>query len=74
MLAQITPQDQPDHPQQPGQSDRRRGAARTRSSKLVAGLEKHPNVAVMSDEIYSQMLYGGREHESFLRYPEIRTG
>ena len=26
----------------------------------------------MSDEIYSQMLYGGREHESFLRYPEIR--
>jgi aspartate/methionine/tyrosine aminotransferase len=26
----------------------------------------------MSDEIYSQMLYGGRKHESFLRYPEIR--
>jgi aspartate/methionine/tyrosine aminotransferase len=40
--------------------------------RLVAGLAKHPHVAVMSDEIYSQMLYGGRTHESFLRYPEIR--
>jgi aspartate aminotransferase len=40
--------------------------------RLVKGLAKHPHVAVMSDEIYSQMLYGGRKHESFLRYPEIR--
>ena len=40
--------------------------------RLVAGLERHPRVTVMSDEIYSQMLYGGRRHESFLRYPEIR--
>jgi aspartate/methionine/tyrosine aminotransferase len=40
--------------------------------KLVAGLEKHPHVVVMADEIYSQMLYGGREHVSFLRFPEIR--
>ena len=40
--------------------------------RLVAGLAEHPNVAVMSDEIYSQMLYGGRKHESLLRYPEIR--
>jgi len=40
--------------------------------RLVAGLAKHPHVAVLSDEIYSQMLYGGRKHESFLRYPEIR--
>ncbi|MGE8940715.1 pyridoxal phosphate-dependent aminotransferase [Leptospira interrogans] len=40
--------------------------------KLVKGLEKHSNVAVMSDEIYSQMLYDGREHVSFLRFPEIR--
>jgi len=39
--------------------------------RLVMGLEKHPNVAVMSDEIYSQMLYGGRKHVSFLRYPEL---
>ena len=39
--------------------------------KLVAGLARHPNVAVMADEIYGQMLYDGREHESFLNYPEI---
>lgn len=40
--------------------------------KLVAGLEAHPNVAILSDEIYSQMLYNGREHVSLLQYPEIR--
>ena len=40
--------------------------------KLVAGLARHPNVALLSDEIYSQMLYGGRKHESLLNYPEIR--
>lgn len=40
--------------------------------KLVAGLAKHPHVAVMADEIYSQMLYDGAEHVSFLRFPEIR--
>jgi aspartate aminotransferase len=40
--------------------------------RLVDGLQRYPNVAVMSDEIYSQMLYGNRRHESFLRYPEIR--
>ena len=40
--------------------------------KLVAGLLKRPHVALMSDEIYSQMLYGGRQHLSLLQYPEIR--
>ncbi|MEQ8896959.1 MAG: pyridoxal phosphate-dependent aminotransferase [Roseovarius sp.] len=40
--------------------------------KLVAGLAEHPQVAIMSDEIYSNMLYGGREHVSLLQYPEIR--
>ena len=40
--------------------------------KLVAGLEAHPQVALMSDEIYSNMLYDGREHVSLLQYPEIR--
>ncbi len=39
---------------------------------LVAGLEDHPQVAVLSDEIYSNMLYGGREHVSLLQYPSIR--
>ena len=40
--------------------------------KLVAGLQAHPQVAIMSDEIYSNMLYDGREHVSLLQYPEIR--
>ena len=40
--------------------------------KLVAGLAAHPDVALLSDEIYSQMLYDGREHVSLLQYPEIR--
>jgi aspartate/methionine/tyrosine aminotransferase len=39
--------------------------------KLVAGLEKHPQVAIMSDEIYARMNYDGVEHVSFLNYPEI---
>jgi aspartate/methionine/tyrosine aminotransferase len=40
--------------------------------RLVAGLEAHPQVAILSDEIYSRMLYGGREHVSLLQYPQIR--
>ena len=39
--------------------------------RLIAGLAKHPHVAVMSDEIYSLLLYDGMQHESFLKYPEI---
>ena len=45
---------------------------RAQVDRLVAGLAEHPDVAVLSDEIYSQMLYGGREHVSLLQYPEIR--
>jgi len=40
--------------------------------KLVAGLADHPHVAILSDEIYSRMLYEGRAHVSLLQYPEIR--
>ncbi len=40
--------------------------------RLVAGLEAHPEVAILSDEIYSQMLYDGREHVSLLQYPQLR--
>jgi len=40
--------------------------------RLVAGLAAHPDIAILSDEIYSQMLYDGREHVSLLQYPEIR--
>src|SRR6056297_522581 len=45
---------------------------RAEIDKLVAGLADHPHVAILSDEIYSNMLYGGREHVSLLQYPEIR--
>jgi len=45
---------------------------RAEIDRLVAGLADHPHVAVLSDEIYSQMLYGGRAHVSLLQYPEIR--
>ncbi|MDA1237780.1 MAG: pyridoxal phosphate-dependent aminotransferase [Proteobacteria bacterium] len=41
--------------------------------KLVVGLEKHPNVAILSDEIYSEMLYDGRQHVSLLEFPQIRN-
>jgi len=45
---------------------------RSEIDKLVAGLAAHPHVAILSDEIYSNMLYGGRDHVSLLQYPEIR--
>ena len=38
---------------------------------LVQGLIKYPNVTIMSDEIYGQMLYDGRIHTSLLQYPEL---
>ncbi len=39
---------------------------------LVAGLAAHPNVAILSDEIYGTMTYDGQVHHSLLKYPEIR--
>jgi len=40
--------------------------------KLVAGLEKWPDVAIMSDEIYDVMTYDEEVHQSLLNYLEIR--
>ena len=40
--------------------------------KLVAGLAAYPDIAILSDEIYDQMLYDGEKHVSLLTYPEIR--
>lgn len=46
---------------------------------LVKGLEAHPNVAILSDEIYERMTYGADghggpadTHVSLLTYPSIR--
>jgi len=38
---------------------------------LVAGLEKHPQVMVMSDEIYARMVYDNMPHASMTVYPEL---
>ena len=40
--------------------------------ELVAGLEKWPDVAIMSDEIYDRIIYDGLEHICMLNYPSIR--
>ena len=45
---------------------------RAEIEKLVKGLEVHPQVAILSDEIYDVMTYDGEEHTSLLTYPEIR--
>ena len=45
---------------------------RAEIEKLVAGLEKFPDVAILSDEIYDVMTYDGEEHVSLLTYPQIR--
>ncbi|MGA8003882.1 MAG: pyridoxal phosphate-dependent aminotransferase [Pseudolabrys sp.] len=40
--------------------------------KLIAGLEKWPDVAIMSDEIYDHMVYDGETHVCLLSYQSIR--
>ncbi|MFL6799662.1 MAG: pyridoxal phosphate-dependent aminotransferase [Xanthobacteraceae bacterium] len=40
--------------------------------RLVAGLERFPDVCVMSDEIYDHMVYDGEEHVCLLAYPLLR--
>jgi aspartate aminotransferase len=45
---------------------------RSEFDRLVAGLERWPQVAILSDEIYGEILYDGIEHTSLLSYPSIR--
>jgi aspartate aminotransferase len=45
---------------------------RAEVEKLVAGLERHPDVAILSDEIYCQMTYDGHEHVSLLGFENLR--
>jgi len=40
--------------------------------KLVKALERWPDVAILSDEIYGQMTYDGLEHKSLLSYEGLR--
>lgn len=46
--------------------------SRAEITKLAHGLARHPNVAVLSDEIYSQQVYDGVDFVSFLSFPELR--
>jgi aspartate/methionine/tyrosine aminotransferase len=39
--------------------------------KLALGLEKFPKVFILSDEIYSRILFDKNQHISLLSYPEI---
>jgi aspartate aminotransferase len=40
--------------------------------KLAFGLQSHPDVAVMSDEIYSRMVYDNQPHHSMMGYAHLR--
>ncbi|MEC9346987.1 MAG: pyridoxal phosphate-dependent aminotransferase [Pseudomonadota bacterium] len=39
---------------------------------LAKGLERHPDIAIMSDEIYSCMTYDGLPHVTMLDFPALR--
>ncbi|MBX6327588.1 MAG: pyridoxal phosphate-dependent aminotransferase [Pseudolabrys sp.] len=45
---------------------------RSEVDKLVAGLARWPDVAILSDEIYDHMVYDGAQHVCLLAYHEIR--
>jgi aspartate/methionine/tyrosine aminotransferase len=45
---------------------------RAEMQKLAEGLLKHPQVAILSDEIYSHLIFKGAEFTSFLSFPELR--
>ena len=44
---------------------------RSEMDRLVEGLEAHPEVAILCDEIYSRLLYDGEEHVSILQYESV---
>ena len=47
-------------------------AAAQEIERLVEGLEAHPKIYILSDEIYSRMLYEGRSHVSLLEFGAVR--
>jgi aspartate/methionine/tyrosine aminotransferase len=46
--------------------------SREEITRLAHGLARHPNVAILSDEIYSHQVYDGVDFVSFLSFPELR--
>jgi aspartate/methionine/tyrosine aminotransferase len=45
---------------------------RTEIDKLAEGLKKHPQVTILSDEIYSRQIFDNKEMPTFFNYPELR--
>ena len=45
---------------------------RAEVDKLAKGLERFPDVVVLSDEIYGRIVYDGNEHVSLLEYESLR--
>ena len=41
-------------------------------NQIAKALEKFPNVAILSDEIYSRLIFDGEQMPSFLKYPSLR--
>ena len=39
---------------------------------LAEGLKKYPNVTILSDEIYSRMIFDNKEIPTFFNYPELK--
>ena len=39
---------------------------------LAEGLKKHPHVTILSDEIYSRMIFDDNEIPTFFNYPELK--
>ena len=39
---------------------------------LAEGLKKYPNVAILSDEIYSRQIYDDKEIPTFFNYPDLQ--
>ena len=46
--------------------------SKTELDKFVTEIAKYPNIAILSDEIYSHMVYETSGHLSLLQYPEIK--
>jgi aspartate/methionine/tyrosine aminotransferase len=46
--------------------------SRTEITRLAEGLLRFPDVAILSDEIYSHQVYDGVEFTSFLNFPDLR--
>jgi aspartate/methionine/tyrosine aminotransferase len=45
--------------------------AKDELDRLAQGLERAPHVAILSDEIYGEILYDGARHTSLLTYPAL---